>query len=68
MTEVTVKSGLEENLKATYSFEDNLINSITDKDATAVTTKLAAYSKDVVYEEGKSGKGRKIRRLRTETG
>lgn len=47
VTEVMVKSGLEENLKATYSFEDNLTNSITDKDATAVTTKLAAYSKDV---------------------
>mgnify|MGYP000010613865 FL=1 len=56
VTEVMVKSGLEENLKATYSFEDNLTNSITDKDATAVTTKLAAYSKDVVYVEGKSGK------------
>ena len=45
VTEVTVKSGLEENLKATYSFEDNLTNSITDKDATAVTTKLAAIPK-----------------------
>ena len=29
VTEVMVKSGLEENLKATYSFEDNLTNSIT---------------------------------------